>query len=185
MSNKINKFCPKCNKILSLESFGQDKSTKDGLRCWCRECNNLSARKYIQKFSQKVKIRKKIYRLKNKENINKKAKISKQKHKFINMVYSSNHLSRTRHTGEEIVPFDLWKIAKKQKLICPLSGIKLTNENISLDHIIPFANGGKHIPENLQLVAIEINMMKLDHSIEEFKNLVKIIHDHLGLSQIN
>jgi len=59
-----------------------------------------------------------------------------------------------------ISKFDLFKIARKQKLRCALTGRKLTNDNISPDHITPKIKGGKSVPENIQLVTIEANRAK-------------------------
>lgn len=40
------KRCTKCGELKELSAFGQHKSTKDGLRHLCRECNNGVARKW-------------------------------------------------------------------------------------------------------------------------------------------
>jgi len=59
-----------------------------------------------------------------------------------------------------VTPLDVWKIVKKQKRKCALSGRKLTTENISPDHIICLINGGKSVPENIRLVTKEINVAR-------------------------
>jgi len=73
----------------------------------------------------------------------------------------------------KITPFDLWKIAKKQKLLCSLTGDKLTSLNASVDHIIPSSKGGKNIVTNIRLVTKDANFMKNSHSDEEFLELCK------------
>ena len=60
----------------------------------------------------------------------------------------------------KIKPQILWSIAKKQKNKCPLTGRKLTNENVSLDHIKPKFFGGNNETENLRLVEKHANIMK-------------------------
>lgn len=62
---------------------------------------------------------------------------------------------------------DLWKIAKKQKLICSISGRKLNNSNVSVDHILSKNNGGRSMPENIQLVTKEANLAKHIMPLEE------------------
>jgi 5-methylcytosine-specific restriction endonuclease McrA len=69
---------------------------------------------------------------------------------------------------EKITPIQLWTIAKKQKCKCPISGIKLTRNNISVDHIIPLSKGGKNTLENIQYVERHVNIMKNDKSLEQF-----------------
>lgn len=63
---------------------------------------------------------------------------------------------------------ELWSLAKKQKLICALTGDKLTTENVSLDHIIPQSKGGTNDITNLQLVTHHANTIKNDMSMNEF-----------------
>ena len=48
-SNQKTKVCKKCGRELTLDSFGESKTTKDGKRSWCRECSNASARDYFRK----------------------------------------------------------------------------------------------------------------------------------------
>lgn len=52
---------------------------------------------------------------------------------------------------------ELFSLAHRQRLICPLSGRRLTNENISADHIVHRSSGGKTEIGNIRLVSKEIN----------------------------
>jgi len=76
-----------------------------------------------------------------------------------------------------LTSFDLWKIAKKQKLKCALSGVKLTCDNASLDHLISKSRGGVNIPSNVRLVIKEINIARQIMTDEQFismcQNVVK------------
>lgn len=74
--------------------------------------------------------------------------------------------------------FDLWRIAKKQKLICPLTGRRLTYENISLDHIIPLDKGGKTTINNIQFVDYHANLAKSTLTKEELIQLCNDIITH-------
>lgn len=69
---------------------------------------------------------------------------------------------------DEIPPIRFWGIAKRQKLRCAISGIKLTKDNISVDHIVPLSKGGKNTFENIQFVERHINVMKNDRPMEQF-----------------
>lgn len=70
---------------------------------------------------------------------------------------------------------DLCILAYKQRLICSYSGIKLTRENMSIDHIIPLSKGGTSNINNLCIVDKRINLMKMSMSVKEFIDLCKII----------
>jgi 5-methylcytosine-specific restriction endonuclease McrA len=72
-------------------------------------------------------------------------------------------------------PFDLWKIAKRQKMKCPISGRMLTTENVSIDHILPLIRGGKNELSNLQLTTKEANQAKHTLTQEELIQLCKDI----------
>lgn len=61
-------------------------------------------------------------------------------------------------TGHRVTAQELWSIAKKQRLICPLSGRKLTIESISIDHIIPISKGGTNHPSNIRFVDYHANL---------------------------
>ncbi len=69
---------------------------------------------------------------------------------------------------ENINPFDLWKILKRQKMACPLSGERLTAENISIDHKTPLFRGGKNDLTNLQFVIKNVNVAKFTMTDDEF-----------------
>jgi 5-methylcytosine-specific restriction endonuclease McrA len=70
---------------------------------------------------------------------------------------------------------DLWKIAKKQRLVCPLTGRYLTRKNISVDHIIPVSKGGTNDLSNLRFVDYHANLAKAKFSEAELLALAKDI----------
>ena len=46
MTNELTKVCPKCGRELPLSEFYKDKSNKDGLRTYCKECHKEYAKSY-------------------------------------------------------------------------------------------------------------------------------------------
>lgn len=75
--------------------------------------------------------------------------------------------------SHDVTAMSLWGLAKRQKCICPLSGRKITNENISVDHIVPLSKGGTHDITNLRLTVKETNYARLNMSDDEFISLCK------------
>jgi 5-methylcytosine-specific restriction endonuclease McrA len=76
---------------------------------------------------------------------------------------------------KNLTVFSIWCLAKKQKLKCAISGIKLTGENLSLDHIVPLSRGGDSEITNLQLVEKRVNVMKSDMNIDELVQICEAI----------
>lgn len=85
---------------------------------------------------------------------------------------------KKRDDSTTVTAFDLWKIAKQQKLICPISGHRLTNQNMSPDHIIHRVNGGKTIPSNIRIVTIAVNTARNSMSDNELIKLCQDIVNH-------
>ena len=46
---KTTKVCTKCKRELPLSSFGPNKRSSDGLKVYCKECENENCRKYRAK----------------------------------------------------------------------------------------------------------------------------------------
>ena len=84
-----------------------------------------------------------------------------------------------------ITAFDLWKIAKKQKLLCSFTGQRLTIDNMSVDHIIPKSKGGLNIPSNIRLTLKSVNVARSNMTDDEFLSLCKLIVTAANIPQDN
>lgn len=76
---------------------------------------------------------------------------------------------------DKISAFDLWKIAKRQKCKCALTGVQLTGETVSPDHMIPKSKNGQNIPSNIRLVLRSVNIMRHNLDDTTFFNLCKAV----------
>lgn len=85
------------------------------------------------------------------------------------------HKRYTEETFYRLTPKDVWKVAKKQKLLCAISGLKLDSQTISIDHILPLSKGGSNATSNIRLLHIQVNRSKLNYSDESFINLCRVI----------
>ena len=95
----------------------------------------------------------------------------KQRHVFKRLAKSANR----QYKNGTVTPFDLWKIAKKQKCKCVFTGQKLTSDNMSADHIISKSKGGLNVPSNIRLVLKPINIARQNMNDEEFVDLCKSV----------
>ena len=48
------KVCTKCKEQKPLSAFRKQSSTKDGLKYYCKECDNQTAKKYYEKNKNKI-----------------------------------------------------------------------------------------------------------------------------------
>lgn len=140
-----------------------------------REAVRKAQQKYVQKMKSNPETLKVFL-----ERDKKKTLKWKRKHVFVKLIsWLESRLKSRNYTingyliQDKITPNQLFSLAKKQKLICPLSGRKLTTENISLDHIIPLARGGKNSIDNIMLVVKDANLAKQQLSTQEFIQLCK------------
>lgn len=82
-----------------------------------------------------------------------------------------------------ITPIMLWKIAKRQRLLCVFTGQKLTQDNMSVDHIIPKSKGGLNVESNIRLVIKPVNIARQNMSDTEFYNLCQNVSTFYGGKQ--
>lgn len=143
-----------------------DEQIEETIEDYNKRIDAYLADKAEKKRSQKVNQRIKKYHRDSSY------KVWKARHPF-------QHLSlRQSKQGIFITPQQLWSMAKKQRCLCPISGRKLKNGDIHVDHIIPKSKGGDNTISNLQLVPSIINMSKNCLYIKDFIALCKDVANH-------
>jgi 5-methylcytosine-specific restriction endonuclease McrA len=80
---------------------------------------------------------------------------------------------------DKLTPFDLWKVAHRQKLVCALTGEKLTRDTISVDHIIPRSKGGKNVPSNIRLTTRDVNWFRRTMTDDELLKMCRRVVNHM------
>lgn len=101
-----------------------------------------------------------------------------QRYKCHYFAYLSRYVNRRCKTGKRVTALDLFGIAKKQELVCPLTGEKLTRNNISLDHITSLTRGGTNSLDNLRFITRQANTAKHTMSDAEFLSFCQNIVNH-------
>ncbi len=54
----MTKACTKCRQLLSAKNFNKNKTLKDGLSCWCKQCHSEGNKRYKQTEKGKITARK-------------------------------------------------------------------------------------------------------------------------------
>lgn len=63
------KFCPKCGTSKSFDDFPKNRSTKDGLSCYCKVCKSTSDKQNYERHKEAALARMKVYRETNAERL--------------------------------------------------------------------------------------------------------------------
>lgn len=96
------KICSKCGEEKTLDMFSKQKTTKDGLRSWCKECFKEYNKKYSEKNKDKIKECKKKYSEGNKDKINKYHKKYREENKNKINEYHKQYLEEHAEKRQEI-----------------------------------------------------------------------------------
>ena len=138
---------------------------------------NISQSEKYKEYNDKRAGYLKAYRKKRYEQSKEYRKEYRRKKVFKILAFSANHC----YKNGNITAFDLWKLAKRQKLRCALSGQRLIRSNISVDHIIPKSKGGINELSNIRLVLKSINIAKQTMTDDEFVELCRgVVNFHSG-----
>lgn len=82
-----------------------------------------------------------------------------------------------RIVTDKVTPGNLLAMMKQQDFKCAYTGVTLTPETASLDHIVPLSKGGEHCIGNVAIVHVDVNMSKSTLSLREYVELCrKIVH---------
>jgi 5-methylcytosine-specific restriction endonuclease McrA len=168
------KRCSQCGIKRELDCFNKNSKSKDGLRPEC----NICRRRWRLENKDKIAQQNKAWRLENREYDNATSaqwrkdnpeRYKEQMRKWrLNNKQRKGELehrrrARKKDNGSYVVsPKDMRRLEGE----CFYCG---SNENITMDHIIPISRGGTHGIGNLVPCCLHCNMKKNDKTIMEWK----------------
>src|SRR5208282_3647081 len=164
-----NKTCSVCKESKPLDHFPRDRqrNLNGGIYPRCRDCRHS----YLANREHCVN-QMKEYRERNREKLSTQQKAYANKRFF----YIRSRNLGPRHPGESVATArELARLWKKQRGICPFTGIRLNKYNAQLDHIIPLVNGGQGASNNLRWVQRDVNYAKRDLSDTQFIALCHMV----------
>jgi len=179
----LNKYCYKCKENKPVNSFGKNKSKKDGLSTECRPCKRQGDKQYYQDNADQVKQTVAKYRVENSDKViqvkkdwyelhkeyvitksrkwekNNPQRIrqSKQKYRTLNKDKRNAWLAKYRATKLRATPpwFEQELVEKVYK--------KAKEWGFAVDHVVPLRGKnvcGLHCWANLQLLDPLLNSSK-------------------------
>jgi len=197
MENNQNKKICKCGET-DISKFGKNKTTYDGLQCYCKKCKILMQKEYYNNNIEKVNTTKKKYYEKNKVKTAKYQKEYGNKNKELlsekKREYYKNNKKTILKNVKDYRNTPKGKIVKrnsenKRRAIIKSSRIdtqlleKLTTSKFCywcnrrltkfhIDHYQPLSNGGLHTLENLVISCPACNLKKSNKDPIKFANSV-------------
>ncbi len=173
------KTCRKCGEVKELFEFGKSgKTTGTGYKAICKVCLAKKLRDWRGANPDKAKERDKRTYCNNKEKIKIKNKrrytnLSLDE-KFIQLV---NTASKRKNKNCFITVEHLHDVWQRQKGLCAYTKLPLTSEShqlntVSLDRV---DSSKDYTVDNIQLVCVPINRMKLDYTEKQFIELCHLV----------
>ena len=172
MVNEQVKACASCNEVLHFSDFHKDKSKRDGLCSYCKECKKSKDKDHYRKNPEKKKASVKDYMKRTGEYYRYKPYnpkyYSSDKSKAKKRARDLKRRVRIKNNGNFEITSDVIKdILDVSNGRCNYCGQDCKG-SYHIDHIMPVSRGGGNNRENLCLSCPNCNWSKNDKTAEEF-----------------
>lgn len=181
------KMCARCKEILSVESFGNDSSRKDGLSIWCKPCrkeyratpryraqSRVHSATFYRLNKDKVLDGNREWKARNIESVNASMKDWKAKNRMRVAEIEATRRARIKGVSignlspnYSISLFDFYG----NVCINPSCSTPITTRNfLTVDHVVPVSRGGSHDVSNMQPLCLSCNCAKGNRSSSDYRN---------------
>lgn len=158
------KTCIKCTQTLPLSSFRKRKVEKDGHHYYCKPCVKSMEQSYREARPEILEANR-AWKANNPERVKEHRKDFWNSNPEANRVYEANKRAR-KWKAEGTLEVSEWlEVLDKHGKVCLKCG---STEHIQMDHVIPFAKGGKNTKDNLQPLCEDCNKRK-KVNIEDYR----------------
>jgi 5-methylcytosine-specific restriction endonuclease McrA len=114
------KSCSKCKELKSTDLFQIDKSRKDGLQTYCKQCRKTHQRNYYVSNKEKFDKKQKLNRDSNKESINESARnryqLNKEKESERKKIYYLNNKKKIDERNKNYNKINKRKRQKRERI---------------------------------------------------------------------
>lgn len=172
------KTCSCCKIEKSVSDFAKDNSKTSGVKSICKECNRTSVKNWrVQNKEYRLSYDKQYY-------ANNKEKISvKNQKRYTNLTLDDKFDQLVKTAGKRknkkcfITVEHLHDVWQRQEGLCVYTKLPLTSEGhqlntVSLDRV---DSSKDYTVDNIQLVCVPINRMKLDYTEDQFIELCRLV----------
>jgi hypothetical protein len=177
--NDVVKTCRVCGETKLLSEFGKSgKTTGSGYKAVCKICLAKKLKDWRVANPDKAKDQDKLFRDRNKEKISIK---NQKRYKNLTLEQKFDQLVKTAGKRKNKKCFitvehlhDVWQ---RQEGLCVYTKLPLTSEGhqlntVSLDRV---DSSKDYTVDNIQLVCVPINRMKLDYTEDQFIELCRLV----------
>jgi hypothetical protein len=172
------KTCTKCGTTKLLSEFAKDNSKANGYKSICKDCNNIDVKLWREQNKEHRLSYGKQYYTDNKEKIS-----VKNKKRYTNLTLDEkfDQLVKTADKRKNkkcfITVEHLNEVWQRQEGLCAYTKLPLTSEGhqlntVSLDRV---DSSKDYTVDNIQLVCVPINRMKLDYTEDQFIELCRLV----------
>jgi hypothetical protein len=181
------KTCTKCDLSKSVLDFHKSKTQKYGVSSICKSCAKIATKKWGDENRDKRLLNSRAYEKNNKESISARKKFKRES---MTLDDRFKHLIKNAKSRKEyLVSIDalyLQKVYENQKGLCaytklPLLAVGNQLNTMSLDRI---DSSKDYTEDNIQLVCVAINKMKLDMTEDRFIELCSLVTKNSKLAEL-
>ena len=169
------KYCSRCETRKLIACFSKNRSSKDGLGGWCKDCHRVYVRTYYQDHKQHLVTLNAQWRENNRERhleiankADKKFWSNPEKRDHFRPAqrrYSQAYRTRKRGLSATLISHEWEIILTVFSNQCAYCG---TADAIAQDHVIPVTKGGGYDADNVLPACTSCNSSKCNHDLREW-----------------
>lgn len=151
------KKCTRCGDIIDRSLFRKDRRNLDGVSSYCKRCGAVLSGNYYRGNRDRVLDRCATYRKKNREKLAIRGKRYRQENPDKMREHHRNRRARKRDGFGNVSAKEWQNILDRFNSKCAKCG---DSEDVTMDHVVPLAKGGKHSADNIQPLCRACNLQK-------------------------